>query len=122
MRGQEFKVRDKKVQKMTRDGLTEKNLTQGTQQRISTRLEEISFRQERQADTSAGHRSQGRIQTAEQKQGHNPAYQPPENPPVPHKRPLLGGRRAGNMGADKCPCFHAGSRRCSDLPGAVFFG
>ena len=37
MRGQEFKVRDKKVQKMTRDGLTEKNLTQGTQQRISTR-------------------------------------------------------------------------------------
>ena len=42
MRGQEFKVRDKKVQKMTRDGLTEKNLTQGTQQRISTRLEEIS--------------------------------------------------------------------------------
>ena len=83
MRGQEFKVRDKKVQKMTRDGLTEKNLTQGTQQRISTRLEEISFRQERQADTSAGHRSQGRIQTAEQKQGHNPAYQPPENPPVP---------------------------------------
>ena len=89
MRGQEFKVRDKKVQKMTRDGLTEKNLTQGTQQRISTRLEEISFRQERQADTSAGHRSQGRIQTAEQKQGHNPAYQPPENPPVPQDICLL---------------------------------
>ena len=41
MRGQEFKVRDKKVQKMTRDGLTEKNLTQGTQQRISTRLEKF---------------------------------------------------------------------------------
>ena len=27
MRGQEFRARDKKVQKMTRDGLTEKNLT-----------------------------------------------------------------------------------------------
>lgn len=82
MRGQEFRVRDKKVQKMTRDGLTEKNLTQGTQQRISSRLEEISFRQERQADTAAGHRSQGRIQAPEKKQEPKQPYQPPELPPV----------------------------------------
>ncbi len=34
MRGQEFWARDKKVQKMTRDGLTEKNLTAGTEQRM----------------------------------------------------------------------------------------
>ena len=62
MRGQEFKVRDKKVQKMTRDGLTEKNLTQGTQQRISTRLEEISFRQERSKRISSQcNRSSGRF-------------------------------------------------------------
>ena len=59
MRGQEFKVRDKKVQKMTRDGLTEKNLTQGTQQRISTRLEEISFRQERRAPIPGTHTDSG---------------------------------------------------------------
>ena len=43
MRGQEFKARDKKVQKMTRDGLAEKNLAQGTQQRISGRQAEVSF-------------------------------------------------------------------------------
>ena len=82
MRGQEFRVRDKKVQKMTRDGLTEKNLTQGTQQRISSRLEEVSFRQERQADTAAGHRSQGRIQTPEKKREPKPPYPQPELPPV----------------------------------------
>lgn len=43
MREQEFHARDKKVQKMTRDGLTEQNLTQGTQQRISSRVADISF-------------------------------------------------------------------------------
>lgn len=56
MRGQEFKVRDKKVQKMTRNGLTEKNLTQGTEQRISSRLEEVSLtlkeRKRQQPDTA----------------------------------------------------------------------
>ena len=41
MRGQEFRSRDKKVQKMTRDGLTEKNLTAGTEQRISGRLADV---------------------------------------------------------------------------------
>lgn len=43
MREQELKPRDKKVQKMTRDGLTEQNLTQGTEQRISSRLSDASF-------------------------------------------------------------------------------
>lgn len=43
MREQEFHARDKKVQKMTRDGLTEQNLTQGTRQRISSRVADISF-------------------------------------------------------------------------------
>lgn len=62
MRGQEFKVRDKKVQKMTRNGLTEKNLTQGTEQRISSRLEEVFFNSERKEETTAGHRSHTRVQ------------------------------------------------------------
>lgn len=31
MREPEFKAKEKKVQKMTRDGLAEKNLAQGTQ-------------------------------------------------------------------------------------------
>ena len=65
MRGQEFKVRDKKVQKMTRNGLTEKNLTQGTEQRISSRLEEVSFNSERKEETTAGHRSHVRVQGQE---------------------------------------------------------
>lgn len=43
MREQEFHARDKKIQKMTRDGLTERNLTQGTQQRISSRVADVSF-------------------------------------------------------------------------------
>ena len=62
MRGQEFRARDKKVQKMTRDGLTEKNLTAGTEQRISGRLADVSFGHERKEDTAAGHRAKSRTQ------------------------------------------------------------
>lgn len=62
MRGQEFRARDKKVQKMTRDGLTEKNLTAGTEQRISGRLADVSFGREKTEDTAAGHRAKGRTQ------------------------------------------------------------
>lgn len=50
MREQEFHARDKKVQKMTRDGLTEQNLTQGTQQRISSRVADISFVRDKPED------------------------------------------------------------------------
>lgn len=62
MRGQEFRARDKKVQKMTRDGLTEKNLTAGTEQRISGRLADVSFGREKTEDTAAGHRAKSRTQ------------------------------------------------------------
>lgn len=43
MREQEFRTRDKKIHKMTRDGLTEKNLTQGTEENISQRTADASF-------------------------------------------------------------------------------
>lgn len=44
MRGRQLQARDKKVQQMSRDGLTEKNLTKGTEQRASSRTADISFR------------------------------------------------------------------------------
>lgn len=81
MREQEFKARDKKVQKMTRDGLTEKNLTQGTEQRISQRLADVSFDRARPEEQAAGHRAQSRTQKKQQqqKQGAKPQdFQQPE--------------------------------------------
>ena len=53
MREQEFRTRDKKVHKMTRDGLTEKNLTQGTEENVSQRTADASFgrTQPREQDT-----------------------------------------------------------------------
>ena len=66
MREQEFKARDKKVQKMTRDGLTEKNLTQGTEQRISQRLADVSFDRARPEEQAVGHRAQSRTQKKQQ--------------------------------------------------------
>lgn len=68
MREQEFKARDKKVQKMTRDGLTEKNLTQGTEQRVSQRLADVSFEKARPEEQAAGHRAQSRTQRKQQQQ------------------------------------------------------
>ena len=44
MREQEFRARDKVVHKMARDGLQEKNLTRGTEQGISQRDGDFSFR------------------------------------------------------------------------------
>ena len=73
MRDQEFKARDKKVHKMTRDGLTEKILTQGTEQRISQRLADVSFDKARPEEQAAGHRAQSRTQRKQQqKQNANP--------------------------------------------------
>ena len=43
MREQEFRARDKVVQKMSRGGLQEKNLTKGTEQGISQRDGDFSF-------------------------------------------------------------------------------
>lgn len=68
MREQEFKTRDKKVQKMTRDGLSEQNLTQGTEQRISSRLADVSFDREKPEDTAAGHHSVSRTQNKQRQQ------------------------------------------------------
>lgn len=67
MRGQEFRARDKKVQKMTRDGLTEKNLTAGTEQRISGRAAEVSFGRGKTEEMAAGHRAGSRLQKGREK-------------------------------------------------------
>lgn len=60
MREPEYKSRDKKTHKMTRDGLIEENQTQGTTERISSRQQDVSFsRQEQQPKPEAiGRRAQ----------------------------------------------------------------
>lgn len=81
MRDQEFKARDKKVQKMTRDGLKEQNLTQGTEQRVSQRLADVSFERSRPEEQAAGHRAQNRTQRKQQQQKQGPKpqdFQPAE--------------------------------------------
>ena len=62
MREQEFKARDKKVQKMSRDGLTEKNLAKGTEQNVSGRAADVSFARESMEDTEAGRHAGSRAQ------------------------------------------------------------
>lgn len=46
MREQEYKARGRVVQKMARDGLSERDLAEGTDQRVSQRPADFSFRQE----------------------------------------------------------------------------
>ena len=52
MRDLEFQAREKKVQKMSRDGLVEQNRATGEEQRISGRLADVSFGKEHTADTA----------------------------------------------------------------------
>lgn len=70
MRGQEFRARDKKVQKMTRDGLTEKNLTAGTEQRVSKRSAEYSFGHKKEEGQVAGRHAESRTRQAVHKTAH----------------------------------------------------
>ena len=60
MRDLEFQAREKKVQKMSRDGLVEQNRATGEKQRISGRLADVSFDKERPADTALGRSAKAR--------------------------------------------------------------
>ncbi len=63
MRGQEFKAREKKVQKLTRDGLVEQNRVTGEEVRISQRTADVSFGPERTQEQMLG-----RSETAKKQQ------------------------------------------------------
>ena len=54
MRGQEFRARDKKVQKLGRDGLVEQNKATGEERRVSQRTADMSFGPERKPDQQLG--------------------------------------------------------------------
>ncbi|MDE7218589.1 MAG: hypothetical protein K2O45_03060, partial [Oscillospiraceae bacterium] len=57
MRGQEFRARDKKVQKLGRDGLVEQNKATGEERRVSQRTADMSFGPERKPDQQLGRQS-----------------------------------------------------------------
>lgn len=80
MREQELKARDKKVQKMTRDGLTEKNLTQGTEKRVSQRLADVSFDQAQPQERATGHRPERSKQKKPQQKQKKPQGSQQEEP------------------------------------------
>lgn len=75
MREQEFRARDKKVRKMTRDGLVEKNLADGTQRRVSRRTAEVSFKPAGQEEMEAGRRAGSRLPDGREK-AHKKTGQP----------------------------------------------
>ena len=54
MRGEQFRARDKKVQKLTRDGLAEQNKATGEEHLVSQRTADISFGPERTEEQAAG--------------------------------------------------------------------
>ena len=60
MRDLEFQAREKKVQKMSLDGLVEQNRATGEEQRISGRLADVSFGKEHTADTALGRSAKAR--------------------------------------------------------------
>lgn len=59
MREQEYRTRGRVVQKMIREGLSERNLAEGTEQRVSQRLADFSFRQEEIGGTVESQESGG---------------------------------------------------------------
>ena len=68
MREQGYRARDKVVQKMARDGLTEKNLADGTEQRASQRQADFSFQQVG-TDGAAGRQESGNVRADDRVHG-----------------------------------------------------
>ena len=60
MRGREFRARDKKVQKLGRDGLVEQNKATGEERRVSQRTADVSFGPERGPDQQLGRQASKR--------------------------------------------------------------
>ncbi len=94
MRDQEFRARDKLVQKMTRDGLTEKNLTKGTEERVSSREKDFSYKrtEETGGQTAPGTgRSDNRRYSPQERQW----KQRGENQPQAAEQPAHGRQGSG---------------------------
>lgn len=93
MRDQEFRARDKLMQKMTRDGLTEKNLTKGTEERVSSREKDFSYkRTEAGGQTAPGMgRSDNRRYPLQERQ----RKQIGENQPQTSEQPAHGRQSSG---------------------------
>ena len=73
MRGEQFRARDKKVQKLTRDGLVEQNKATGEEHLVSQRTADISFGPDRTKEQAAGRPAAKR----------RPARQPPPSEEAP---------------------------------------
>lgn len=84
MREQEFRARDKVVQKMNRGGLSEKNLTRGTEQGISQRGIDFSFQ-------SRGEREEGMAERTAARGGESPRH----NRSGTSRKPERGGNQQG---------------------------
>lgn len=54
MRGEQFRARDKRVQKLTKDGLVEQNKSTGEERLVSQRTADISFGPDRTKEQAAG--------------------------------------------------------------------
>lgn len=83
-RDKEFRARDKKTHKMTRDGLVEQNQTAGTEERISQRLADVSFDKARPAPEVLGKNAGQKQPPPRSKQGAKPTdfvEHPPDVPP-----------------------------------------
>ena len=57
MSREEYRARSKKVQKLGRDGLVERDKATGEERRISQRAADVSFAPERTKEQEAGHRA-----------------------------------------------------------------
>lgn len=76
MRGEAFRARDKKVQKLGRDGLVERNQATGEERRISGRTADISFDRRQTPEQAAG-RNRGQ-KPSKKKRRKSPTQQVPE--------------------------------------------
>lgn len=68
MRDQEYRAREKKVHKMSKDGLVEENRATGEARRVSQRTADVSFDHDRPQEQTAGRRAAQRTQATGHKQ------------------------------------------------------
>ncbi len=87
MRGREFRARDKKVQKLGRDGLIEQNKATGEERRVSQRTADVSFGPERELDQQLGRQAPGKPQKRPVRSDLQ-SRMPERDQPTAHAEPL----------------------------------
>lgn len=125
-RDEEFRAKEKKYHKMTRDGLVERSADSGEEIRISEREQDFDLRQARdspvyedmsaEARHSRQHRQKGNRSSEKEATAESSDFHSEDSPPSSSEEPLPDSRKKGNRYQQKFTESNAASESAAEQP------